>query len=126
MTETPIPYGTSPQSDFESQYKRVFEAAECRTQSELAAVLNIKQSSVSDAKRRRAIPSDWLMTLFEKKRVNPDWVRGGLGDMLLCAANSAKGATPAIINIVERRPAQECTTDELLVELVRRALKNID
>ena len=72
MTETPLPYGSVPQSDFEAQYNRVFEAAGCRTQSALAAILNIKQSSVSDAKRRKTIPSDWLMTLFEKSESTPN------------------------------------------------------
>lgn len=125
MTETPLPHGTSPQSDFESQYKRVFEAAGCKTQSALAAVLSIKQSSVSDAKRRKAIPSDWLMTLFEKKRINPDWIRTGFGAMLIQDVDSAKNAAPAIINIIERRPAESCTTDELLAEIVRRAMKSM-
>jgi Bacteriophage CI repressor helix-turn-helix domain. len=55
-----------PSSDFASQYRRICEAAACRTQIELASILKIKQSSISDAKRRKAIPSDWLITLLEK------------------------------------------------------------
>ena len=64
MTETPYPYGSAPQSDFESQYRRVFEAAECRTQVALAELLEIKQSSISDAKKRNSIPADWRVKLF--------------------------------------------------------------
>ncbi len=45
---------------FEAQYGRVFEAAGCRTQAELAAFLGIRQSSISDAKRRKSIPAEWL------------------------------------------------------------------
>lgn len=101
------------------------EAAECRTQSALAELFDIKQSSVSDAKRRKSIPSDWLVKLFEKKRVNPDWVRTGLGSKTLQIIEGGNAKTPEVINIIERRPAKECTTDELMTEIARRALKNI-
>ena len=55
MPENPLPHGATPQSDFDSQYRRVFEAAECRTQVELAELLDIRQSSISDARRRKAV-----------------------------------------------------------------------
>lgn len=115
----------SPQEIFDAQYKRVLEAAECRTQLELATVLEVRQSSVSDAKRRKSIPSDWLVKLFEKKRVNPDWVRSGLGNKILQVMEGGEPKVPDVVNIVERRPLQECTTDELVAEIVRRALKKI-
>ncbi|MFR8277556.1 MAG: hypothetical protein ACLU98_14920, partial [Desulfovibrio fairfieldensis] len=28
----------------------------------MAAILDIRQSAISDAERRRAVPSDWLIT----------------------------------------------------------------
>ncbi|GAB1410048.1 hypothetical protein MASR1M90_12020 [Desulfovibrionales bacterium] len=56
MTEDTRPYGDTPDTSFESQYKRVFEAAECRTQAQLASVLEVRQSSISDAKRRKIFP----------------------------------------------------------------------
>ena len=124
MAETPRPYN-APKTDFESQFARLFEAAECKTQTKLATLLGIKQSSISDAKRRKGLPSDWLMKLYEKKRINPDWIRTGVGSKILQFAENGEGRPPAIINIIERRPAEDCSTDELLAELVRRALKNI-
>lgn len=124
MTETPAPYGSLPQSDFESQYKRVFEAAGCGTQVELAAVLEVRQSSISDAKRRQSVPSDWLMKLFEKRRINPDWIRTGLGGRVVQTTGEAGRELPAF-TVIERRPAEDCTTDELLAEIMRRALKGI-
>ena len=80
MTEPTASNGFAPQSDFESQYNRVLEAAECGTQLELAVVLDIRQSAISDAKRRQSIPPGWLLTLFAKKRVSPEWIRSGLGN----------------------------------------------
>lgn len=61
-------------------------------------------------------PADWLITLLEKKSVNPEWIRTGLGHRLLQAPTLAA---------VDRRPVEECTTDELLTEIVRRALKGM-
>ncbi|MDL2279172.1 helix-turn-helix domain containing protein [Desulfovibrio sp. OttesenSCG-928-G11] len=121
MTETPYPYGSAPQADFESQYRRVFEAAECRTQVALAELLEIKQSSISDAKRRKSIPSDWRVKLFEKKRVNPEWILYGEGTKYLISADEQQGL-PHVVRVTEVRPPQECSAQELFNELVRRAM----
>ena len=66
MTEEPLLYDSQPRTDFDSQFARIFEAAECRTQLELAEFLNIKSSSVSDAKRRKTVPSEWLVKLLKR------------------------------------------------------------
>jgi hypothetical protein len=50
---------------------------------ELANVLDIRQSSISDAKRRNFVPSDWCMKLFERFGFNPDWIKKGSGPMYL-------------------------------------------
>lgn len=71
------------QSDAEARLVRIFEVAGCQTQLELAAILNIRQSSISDAKRRGAIPSDWLIKLFQLRGVNPDWIMKGSGPKFL-------------------------------------------
>ena len=86
MTEEVLPYGSLPQSDFESQYQRLLEAAGCKTQIDLAAVLEIRQSSVSAAKKRQSIPSAWLLKLFEKKRTSLEWLRTGRGGKTIQAA----------------------------------------
>lgn len=118
MTEIPLPYGNLPQTDFAAQYRRLFEAVECSTQAELAAVLEIRQSFISDAKKRKAVPAEWLITLLEKKNINPEWIRTGFGHKLLQVPGEAADG-------VGRRPAAECTTDELVTEIVRRALKGM-
>lgn len=125
MSENSILHETVCDDSFEAQFKRVFEAAECKTQSALAELLEIKQSSISDAKRRKAVPSDWLVKLYEKRRINPEWIRMGQGGKLLQAVDEAERQRPVVVNAIERRPAEECTTDELLAEIMRRALKSI-
>ncbi|WP_051363982.1 helix-turn-helix domain-containing protein [Oleidesulfovibrio alaskensis] len=94
MTESPPIYDCQPQADFDSQFARIFEVAECRTQLELAEFLNIKQSSVSDAKRRQTVPSEWLVKLFEKKRINPEWLRTGIGGKFVHMASDEEIKKP--------------------------------
>lgn len=59
--------------------ERIKEATSTRTQVELAAVLGIRQSSISDAKRRDSVPADWYLTLFREYGLNPDWLAFGRG-----------------------------------------------
>lgn len=70
-------------SHFEEIFERIKLATRTRTQIELANVLDIRQSSISDAKRRNSIPSDWCMKLFERFGLNPDWIKKGTGPMYL-------------------------------------------
>lgn len=60
-------------------FDRFFEGSECKTQRELAEMLGVSQALVSDARRRGAIPDDWLMTLVRLKNLNPEWVLLGTG-----------------------------------------------
>ena len=76
---------------FADVYERIKMATNCRTQMELAAVLDIRQSSISDAKRRNTIPGDWFMKLFERFGLNPDWLKQGAGPMYL---RTDKGYVP--------------------------------
>ena len=125
MTETPSAYGAMPQSDFEAQYKRVLEAAECRTQVQLADFLQVRQSSVSDAKRRKSIPAEWRIKLFEKRRINPEWILHG-GDIKYLAPADPAQSMLHVVRVTEVRPPEECTAQELFNELVRRAQKKPD
>ena len=70
-------------STFDEVFERIKIATNTRTLVELAEVLDIRQSSISDAKRRDSVPSDWYMKLFEKFGLNPDWLKKGVGPMYL-------------------------------------------
>lgn len=69
-------------------FDRIFEAAGCRPQVELADILDIQQSSISDAKRRNSIPSEWLLKLLRLKLINPEWVLTGEGQRYLVPSDS--------------------------------------
>lgn len=68
---------------FADQIQRIQLVTGTRTQLELAACLGIRQSSVSAAKRRGAIPPGWLIRLMRVKNVNPEWVLTGRGTQLV-------------------------------------------
>lgn len=76
---------------FTEIYERIKLATNCRTQVELAELLNIRQSSISDAKRRDSVPGDWYMKLFERFGLNPDWLKYGAGPLYL---RTEKGYCP--------------------------------
>ena len=61
----------------DSPLSRIYVVTGCKTQVELAGLLGIRQSSISDAKRRGVIPADWLIKLLRQHAVNPDWVLFG-------------------------------------------------
>lgn len=69
--------------NFDEIFERIKLATNTGTQVELAEVLDIRQSSISDAKRRNSVPSDWYMKLFEQFGLNPDWLKKGSGPMYL-------------------------------------------
>lgn len=62
---------------FEDAYVRIQTATRTRTQTEVAALLGIKQSSISDAKKKNTIPDGWLVTLYRGYGLEPDWVLYG-------------------------------------------------
>lgn len=64
---------------FEAVYARMLFAAGVRTQSELADVLGLRQASISEAKKRKSIPSQWCMRLYDACGVRVDWQRQGVG-----------------------------------------------
>ena len=107
----------------ENSFNRLNQVADCRTQTELADLLGIKQSSISDAKKRNAIPAEWLVKLLRLKGINPEWILTGLGPQTLGPANGEPATH--IVYLTETRPPKECSAQDLVNELVRRALTNL-
>lgn len=105
--------------------ERVFEAAGCRTQSQLADLLGIRQSSISDAKKRGAVPAEWLVKLLRLKKVNPEWILTGQGARFLHPADAAGVAAAPLECVTEIRPPEDCSLEALIMEIARRALQKM-
>lgn len=109
----------------ETPMDRIFKAAGCRTQTELAELLGIRQSSISDAKRRGSVPAEWLLTLLRIRGINPEWVLSGSGprELLADGGLSASPRENAIsYDATIRRNILRCfPSQDLSDELLRRA-----
>ena len=128
MTEAPAAYGNilpTSQPDTNTPLERVFAAAGCRTQAELAAFLGIRQSSISYAKKRDSIPAEWLLKLLRMKQINPEWILSGVEAKYLGVVNAAP-SMPHVVKVVEVKPPAACSSQELFTELVRRAMQPLD
>ena len=56
---------------FDNAYSRIRVATQTRTQTEVAKLLGIKQSSISDAKKKNTVPDGWLITLYRACGLEP-------------------------------------------------------
>ena len=114
----------TPHEQAEARLARVFEAVGCRTQVELASFLDIRQSSISDAKRRGRIPSDWLVKLLHRS-IHPAWILTGEGPRLLQPVDAEGNAAPPPVCLTKAQPLRECTLEELAAEIARRVLSKM-
>lgn len=64
---------------YEAAMERIKSVTGARTQVQLAELLEVRQSSISDAKRRASIPSDWLLKLQRSHKIHADWFLTGEG-----------------------------------------------
>lgn len=64
---------------FEEVFARIASAFSIHSQVELAEALAVKQSVISDAKRRNRIPLAWILKLCDLHGVNPDCLTQGNG-----------------------------------------------
>jgi hypothetical protein len=72
------------------------------------------------------IPPDWLLTALRKKGIRPDWILTGQGARMLQSCDGMGMVVPLHVPILEIRPPEECTMEELMVEIFRRASKTIN
>ncbi len=77
---------------FEGALERIKKATGARTQVQLADVLGVRQSSISDAKRRCSIPAEWFLKLYRSHGLDPDWMADGVEPVYV---NPSKGKIPA-------------------------------
>jgi len=68
---------------FDDFLKRVFTATGIESQIELAAALGINRSAITQARKKGAVPDRWILGLYRKFGLNPDWLENGLGSIFL-------------------------------------------
>ncbi len=68
-------------TDFEEVFDRLKQAVKAKSDSHLARILGIKQSSVSSAKTREQIPPSWITKISMEYNISADWLLYGTGGM---------------------------------------------
>lgn len=100
---------------FEAAMERVHNVFGVKTQVQLAERLDVRQSSISDAKRRCSIPSDWLLKIWRQTGYSPDWIMDGDD----CGHRFAVTSTEA------HEPVNACDIREEIEADVRREMDNL-
>lgn len=62
---------------FEGFFARAAKATGIGSQAELAALLGVHRSAVTQAKRKDAVPKAWVLAVSRKARVDADWLEFG-------------------------------------------------
>lgn len=98
-------------------YKRIKYVTNSRNQSEAAAYLDIRQSSISDAKKRLRIPAEWLWKIWLKTGTSPEWILTGRGPQFLVPSHSLKTMSAPQTNTENSLPhCYACPLEEKLLE----------
>lgn len=105
------------QAAFNAAFERIKVVTGCYTQVPLADVLEVRQSSISDAKRRASIPDGWLVKLQRSHKVLPDWILTGEGAQYLTDTNHAA---------IAKMQAQLAALTEDFARLVNRVEDSLD
>jgi phage repressor protein C with HTH and peptisase S24 domain len=70
-------------SIFDDFLKRVADTTGIGSQTELAEALHINRSAITQARKKDAIPANWLLHLFRRYGLNPDFAETGKGPVFL-------------------------------------------
>lgn len=106
---------------FEEQMDRIRLMTGRQTQVELAAFFDVSQAAVSDAKRRRKIPAEWLLTLFRMKNILPEWILTGMGPCYVRPLDDNYiTEDEAAENMADQMALRRLSSRMLASELVRR------
>lgn len=65
---------------FDAFFQRVQGATGISNQNELADVLGVNRSAVTQARKKGRVPDRWMLGLFRRYGLNPDWLVTGQGN----------------------------------------------
>jgi phage repressor protein C with HTH and peptisase S24 domain len=68
---------------FNTFFERVSESLGITSLTELADILKVNRSSITQARKKDSVPANWLLELFRRYGLNPDWLEGGNGPHFL-------------------------------------------
>lgn len=85
-------------TNFDTFFRRVRTALGIGTQGELARLLGVNRSAITQAKQRDSVPGNWLVTLVQDHGLDASWLlgEGDVGGVAECvqAPRAERGAAP--------------------------------
>ena len=90
--------------NFENFLQRLYDVTELDSLSDLARVLRVNRSAVSQARKKNTIPATWLLQLYRRFNLNPDWLEKGTGETFL----KPSGEFPAAFQSIPKVRARLC------------------
>lgn len=87
---------------FEGFFLRAAEAAGIVSQSELAALLGVHRSAVTQAKKKDAVPKSWVLAVSRRTGADADWLEFGRTDRLSGVGGGA-GAAALFVGVPKVR-----------------------
>lgn len=92
--------------DADGILQRMITSIGGKTQADLGKALGVAQASISDAKRKGKIPSEWFLKLSARNGLNPNWLLTGKGPMSIPEENVRLfdvTLLKRVIEVVEKR-----------------------
>ena len=77
---------------FNTFYERVSKPLGIGSLTELADILKVNRSSITQARKKDSVPANWLLALYRHYGLNPDWLEGGSGPEFLKPADRSHAA----------------------------------
>jgi len=74
---------------FDIFIRRAFEALKISSQNRLAILLGINRAGITQAKNKGTVPDKWILDLYRKYGINPDWIETGKGKMFIAERNDS-------------------------------------
>ncbi len=68
---------------YSAALQRMYEVTNCKEWEKLAEFLGVRLSILNDARRRKRIPPEILLTLLYKLNINPQWILSGEGTQIM-------------------------------------------
>ncbi len=92
---------------FDLFLQRVYKTTGAGSQSELADLLGVNRSAITQARRKGAVPAKWLLQLFRSHGIHPDWAETGKGPAFIDRAPHP----PASLVQIPKVKARLCAGD---------------
>lgn len=107
------------QGNYRDVFERLLTATRSRSDADLARKLGIKPQSVFQAKKKQAIPAQWLLDVARKNGISVDWMISGRGHMF----RDAESLSPDLQDCIKAKEARIQELEEQLAAAKDQALE---